>query len=463
MFEFSTGHSTGCHLAARVGRRGPMPLACLLASAALSLFAGKAAAQDSTQLDRLRTVLVARSLALAALRADTAAAAAQTDATGFAAPAALALEVEEVPDGVDVSEAGSIRLGVSRELLSGARRRARREVAQVEEEESRLALGAAERQVRASADHALLRAIGERLASRRLAAEDTLLTLAEDALRIRFEVGEARFVDVLRLRTERLRVQSALAGAAAASRVARLQVLAIGGHSLAVRPGAQDSLAALLDSVIARPDPRLFEEPLPPAPSVDSLIQSSPALHRSALAVRRAEAARSLAVVEQRPALSAGLGIQRFGEEAGGHAIGPTLELGLSLPFTSGRSNRLQREAADLAIAAAQAAHVATLGDTQGELIAARERYEGQRERLALYDRALLRGAREERESALVAYRSGDLSLLELLDFERALAQSELDLLRGRITASAALAELYGAVSPSAARHNALPGTEFTP
>ena len=76
------------------------------------------------------------------------------------------------------------------------------------------------------------------------------------------------------------------------------------------------------------------------------------------------------------------------------------------------------------------------------EVAATRERYEALRERLVRYDRALLRGAREERESAFAAYRSGELPLIAYLDFERALSESEVLIVRSRTDAAAAFATL---------------------
>ncbi|HCT57123.1 MAG TPA: hypothetical protein DGD08_07905, partial [Gemmatimonas aurantiaca] len=75
----------------------------------------------------------------------------------------------------------------------------------------------------------------------------------------------------------------------------------------------------------------------------------------------------------------------------------------------------------------------------------ARERYSAARERLDAFDAALLRGARDERESALAAYRTGSLSLLELLDFERALSRAEIERIRALVDAADAWADLLGA------------------
>jgi outer membrane protein TolC len=54
-------------------------------------------------------------------------------------------------------------------------------------------------------------------------------------------------------------------------------------------------------------------------------------------------------------------------------------------------------------------------------------RYEAARARITALDGALLVAAEQERETALAHYRAGTLTLLELLDFERALLRVELE------------------------------------
>lgn len=113
-------------------------------------------------------------------------------------------------------------------------------------------------------------------------------------------------------------------------------------------------------------------------------------------------------------------------------------------------------DAAQADIAAARAQYQAVVTTTRAALAAARDRYEAARIRLAVYETALLRGAREERSTALVAYTNNDLSLMELIDFERALARAEVDQLVARIEAAEALAALLGgtaeALEPAGAR-----------
>jgi cobalt-zinc-cadmium efflux system outer membrane protein len=95
----------------------------------------------------------------------------------------------------------------------------------------------------------------------------------------------------------------------------------------------------------------------------------------------------------------------------------------------------------------ARAMRVTELRRARAELGAARDRYEAARRRLAVFESALLRGAADEREAALAAFRSGELSLLELIDFERALSRAEIIRLQTLIEAADAFAALQG-VSP---------------
>ena len=97
----------------------------------------------------------------------------------------------------------------------------------------------------------------------------------------------------------------------------------------------------------------------------------------------------------------------------------------------------------------------------RAELAAARERYESARIRLSAFDAALLRGAREEREAALASFRTGDLSLIELLDFERALARAETSAC-GMLDAADALADLLAGGTGGPDHEDASPGVEET-
>ena len=430
-------------------RRAPRSVFGALCVVGLSVpFDGALGAQivtpsDSVALQSIHAAVRRSNPELGARRAALEAVRARAGAAGFAAPLVLSAETEDVPDGFALSRAGSLRMDVSKEFLGGRRRAAARTLAQVDVQAERSALVAAERRVLALADRAVARGVLWAAVAQRLAAEDSLLVSAEASLRTRFAVGEARYVDVLRLRTERLRVQSEQAVAVTESLVARRALDAL----LAPGDSSTAEAAALLDSLGRRDLVALIG--LPRAPDVDSLVANSATYLAAGAAVIRARVARALTVAEQRAHLAGFAGAQRYVSDAGGYALGPVLGASVSLPFTARRANATALAAADLDIVAATVSRQAALAAVRGDLLSARERYEAARTRLAVFDAALLRGAREERESALASFRGGELSLTELLDFERALARAETDRLRSRIDAADALADLLaGALGP---------------
>ncbi len=409
---------------------------------------------DTAGLGPLLHRILATNPDLIAQRRAIEAAAARVRAAGFGPPTVLATEVEDVPGGLDVSRAGSIRLALEHEFLSGGRRGAARSLAAAEAEAVAAELDAAEQRTVVLSVQALARAVDWLAIARRLSDQDSLLASAQASLQARFTAGQARYVDVLRLRTERLRTEAEQAGAETEARVAREGVLTL--------VGTPDSFPAsgttLIDSLIAArlsPAPTVRSFPVPP--EVDSLLVASGATRLADAGVVRAKAERQLALANRRPRLTAFAGAQRFAGD-GGYPVGPVFGGSISLPFTAGRANAMGILAAERGVEAAEAQREATIANRRGALLAARERYEAARSRLAVYDAALLQGARDERESALGAYRSGSLSLIELLDFERALARAEIDRLRSQIDAESALAELLtGGSAPPAGQPRSSP------
>lgn len=417
-----------------------------LVAVALPLRAQAVAATPS--IDTTRAAIVALVLQsspeLAARRAAVDAADARLRAAGRTGPVALSAEAEGVPGGADLTRAQSVRVQAERELVPNGVRAATRAVARTDVDAERAALRLAEQRLTAIADRALIALVGWRGIERRLTDEDSLLASAEASLRARFSVGDARYVDVLRLRTERLRVQSDRASAIASAQAARRALEGLVAGDAAAGPAPVERLLALADGLVAAGTTRPSFATLPPAPDVDSLVAVSGAVALADARVARTTAERARLLAGQRPRLSAFLGVQRFAAD-GGYPVGPVAGATVSLPFTARAGNEARAAAATSDVVAATAERRATLAALRARLLAARDRYDAARARIASFDAALLRGARDERESALGAYRSGELSLLELLDFERALARAETERLRNRIDAADALAALYGA------------------
>lgn len=384
-------------------------------------------------LSRLRASAAHSSPAVTAARAELEAARARGRAAGFAAPAYLSAGISEAPNAN--LDQGNVRLEVGRLFFTGPRQRAERAVAAAEVHSAEVGVAAAERQVDAVVRREVIRAVGEQVVASRLAAEDQLLTSTEEGLRTRFTVGEARYTDVLRLRTERLRVQSERVSAIAEGRGARVALVGLLGDSLGEFQPALDSLAAT-DLAAA------WRWLLPAADALDSVVAATGDVRLADVAVARARAAQSLAAAERRPQVDASAGIQRIGQANNGPAFGPSVGLTVSLPFTAARANRLGAQAAASEVAATEAGRRATVTTVRARVAAAAERYAAARQRLEVFDAALLRGAREEREAALAAYRTSSISLLELIDFERALARAEIDRIEALIDAADAWADL---------------------
>jgi len=366
------------------------------------------------------------------------AAKARARAAGSYGPVALSTEVEEIPDGVNVGEAGSLRLDLSRELFSGGLLTARRRLAAAEVERSQRELALAQRSLLARVDGAVVHYLGGLAVAHRLAAQDSLLAGAQDAVTSRFAVGGARYVDVIRLRTERLRTQVELAQAKTEALEGRRRLVGL----VAPDDSVIASLSASLERLTGRVSITLERFSFPPPPALDSLVAQSASIQLAEVAVSQAEAGVGLALAARRTRLSGSLGVQRFADDAGGHAIGPTLGMSMTLPFTAPNAGRATREAAEQELRASQAERRGALGRTTALLGAARDQYETALANVRLFEAALLQGAREERENALAGYRTGSLSLVELLDFERALTQAEISRTRSVVAAGEALAEL---------------------
>jgi outer membrane protein TolC len=341
-------------------------------------------------------------------------------AAGRAAPLEFGAGVID-GNGFDVPR-GNIEASVSRLFIRGASRTAAEQRVDAEIRDAERALLAAERRLAPQVLEALAAAATSERVVRRLRRSDALLDEAERALNTRFAAGAARYVDVLRVRTERLRTAVEVSQAEAARVAAGSALRAL---------VAPDRMAARFDQLLALAagDELSVDWPrtLVPFDEPDSLVEWSPDV-REALA--RADLSRAEAAVvsaSQRAQFGGSAGLQRMGPINGGPSAGLVLGFSSTLPFTAGRANRSAAEAARLEIDAAQhglteARRRAAINVTQ--LVV---RYDAARARITALDGALLVAAEQEREAALAHYRAGTLSLLELLDFERALLRVELD------------------------------------
>ena len=233
---------------------------------------------------------------LVARRSAAALAQSRARAAGFAAPAVLSGEIEDVPGGTDLAGAG-FRIEIGKEFLTGGRSAAARALAATEVQAAEAALYSAELRTRAATTRALTQALGWTAIARRLAAEDSLLIGAEASLRGRFAVGDARYTDVLRLRTERVRVQTERAEAVAQARVGLVALEGLLGDGVL-------EAGSLARTVASAPPSAMPLNELPPAPDVDSLVALSGRVRLAQAALDRSVAAQTAVRAELRPRIS---------------------------------------------------------------------------------------------------------------------------------------------------------------
>lgn len=359
----------------------------------------------------------------------------------------LSLEVDEVPGGVELWNAGQLQLSIEQELFTGRRRSLESAVAQSALTQQRIELQLLERGITVAITRDLTRWIGERQIVARIELEDALLLEVERSLTARFSVGDARYVDVLRVRTERLRAQSELSQGRAAAERALSRLVAVAGDTT----GLGDAFAS------AEKSAALPAHPAAP-PSVDSLLTELQTTGLLSLGSSSADARAERDRAGRSPRIAGAAGVQRFGSPDD-YTVGPALRVSVSLPFAVARSNRNVRLAAENLQKQGAAEDAARRQEIRTQLLAAERRFTRASEQVQLFDAALLSGARSERDAVLVSYRTGSVTLLELLDFERALARAEIEHVRARLVAWDAWADLlspvewFGAVRPEGDDH----------
>src|SRR5690606_5485589 len=128
----------------RVARPWLWPCALWVALALCGSITGSMSAQlpDGPHLQRLRGLVNESNPTLRMLRANLAAADARARAAGYAPAMVAELEIEDVPGGLDLPAAGSIRLDVWKQVPNAARRSAQRAAGQIERETAELGMTA---------------------------------------------------------------------------------------------------------------------------------------------------------------------------------------------------------------------------------------------------------------------------------------------------------------------------------
>ena len=174
-------------------RRGLLVVALVTSAVARD---ARAQAPDSL-VPRLMSLVRETAPAVQARRADLLARSAAVDAAAPVPAPILSAEVENIPDGVRIDQAQQMRLGAEFLIFRGNRADALRSAAERRRDVAAAGLLLVERRTDAKVRRSLAGYLAATAADARLASEDSLLAEGEKALQLRFEQGEARYVDVL--------------------------------------------------------------------------------------------------------------------------------------------------------------------------------------------------------------------------------------------------------------------------
>jgi outer membrane protein TolC len=350
-------------------------------------------------------------------------------------PLTLGAEVENIPPGSSPLDAQQATATLTAPLYRGGRSGAVRTLRAAELTETEAGAALLQAALRSGYREELVSWLVWRGIESRLSSQDTVLALATDVLTARFTAGSARYLDVLRLRTERLQLarERAEAGTEVAARLAALRRRGLDAPRVVAQLETQLAQWELRQAW--REIPGTIEAARPDSP--DSLVARI-ATARLAKIDGDAAVARSTRGMT----VAGTLGIQRF-LGGSGMVTGPTAGVSIGLPFSLGGAYGREREAIRVSRLADSSRAAADLTGWNAEAAHLEQVRTDARSRARLFGAALLAGASEEREAALASFRAGGLSLLELLDFERALAAVERDRLLTMlevVTADAALA-----------------------
>lgn len=219
----------------------------------------------------------------------------------------------------------------------------------------------------------------------------------------RYGVGEGRQADVLR---------------------AQLEVNRMAGEIedlLRMRAGAAARLNGVLNRTNAARVGETLRVDLPDQlPPLDTLIarafRSRGMLRSAGADLRAATAATRLARSELWPDLEIGVSYGQRGMPDGGVERMMSLMLGATLPIWAGSRQLQMREEAAAEAAMAGAELEAVRADTRGRIEEAVARFEGATRLRHLYTSAILPQARATAQSAAIAYQSGDVDFMTMLD-----------------------------------------------
>lgn len=248
----------------------------------------------------------------------------------------------------------------------------------------------------------------------------------EELTNVRLGTGAARYLDVLRARVERGRLENDLVEArrSLAEHRRTLNLLMARDPDAALEPADSLSFTPLQESLPA---------------ILDEARRTRPRVRATLLRSRREEAALSLARSNFLPTPELGVGLDRV---PGISAPGFGGSLALTLPFAPWTDRRARVAEGRALAGGAQARHEAAARSLEAAI---RTAYEGARAaeaQASLFERMLLRDATDAVQSATRGYQYGQASGTDLFESLRTLRTVQLERIRALLNYELALVDL---------------------
>lgn len=251
--------------------------------------------------------------------------------------------------------------------------------------------------------------------------------------RVRVEEGAIAEGELLKVRLERGKHETALVQTELALRQAGIRLLDLLGES---DFGAAGTVEGALEVTATLPDVEALRA---------AALRERPSLraaeHTVALAARRVALERARATVD----LSPFFGLRRVGENN-------TVLFGIAIPLPIHDRNQGAIARAIAEERTAEADHALQRNRVLAEVESAWHAWQAARSQAAVFERELLRQAEESHAIALAAYQEGALGLVEYLEAQRTLGNVRHEYARSLFDAHAALVTLEQAVGQELGR-----------
>lgn len=331
----------------------------------------------------------------------------------------------DLPASINPANVGSTKYTLAQPLPSWGKRDARRAAAEAGAEEARARVQAAwaDLALRIKTAYARYQAADENLVQSRALLD--LLNRLDAAAQLRYAGGLAPQQDAIRIQVERTMLSS--------------DVVMLEGELATVRARLNGLLSRPADAPLAAPG----EAPLPPLAKLDGklllerLMARNPQLQADEARVRAANFNRDAVLANRWPEFTPGFSVVQQNSQIVEYEL--RLEFNLPLQQSARRGDEAEARAM---LDAAQARRDATANDGQAQLAEALAQLQAARRVESMLAGTLLPQADVALQAALVGYENSRVDFATVLEAQRQIRNTRLNLIKTRTEARMRLAEI---------------------